>query len=100
MKKKIADNVFTTLKQNAKYRLEIISHTDCKGDAKANLLLSYKRAKTINDYLIRKGIKNTRLKSIGWGEDEPLNKCIDGIECSTIENELNIRTEFRFYATE
>ncbi len=94
------NSIVVKLNQNPTTRLEIISHTDSKGDAKLNLELSNKRSKIIFDYLITKGVSKTRLSAIGKGETELLNKCADGVPCSVKENDLNIRTEFKFYTIE
>ena len=90
------NSIVIKLNENPATRLEIVSHTDSKGDAKLNLELSNKRSKAILDYLISKGINKTLLKAIGKGETELLNKCADGVPCSVKENDLNIRTEFKF----
>ena len=94
------DAVLATLKLNPKISLEIISHTDCMGDAKTNMDISHKRATAIANYMMSKGIAKTRLKAIGKGESEPLNKCKDGITCSETENEINRCTVLKFYRTE
>jgi outer membrane protein OmpA-like peptidoglycan-associated protein len=94
------DAVIAKLKSNPKARLEIISHTDCVGDAKANADLTIKRATAIVNYMVSKGIVKTRLKAIGKGEAEPLNKCKDGVTCSEAENEVNRRTVLKFLQAE
>ncbi len=94
------DVIVIKLNLNPKMRLDIISHTDCRGDAKANVDLSVKRATDISNYLVSKGIVKTRLKAIGKGEAEPLNKCKDGVACSDAENEVNRRTVLKFYQSE
>jgi outer membrane protein OmpA-like peptidoglycan-associated protein len=53
-------------------RLELMSHTDARGNEKANLLLSQNRAKAVFTYLVReKGIDGRRLIPVGKGETEP-----------------------------
>ena len=94
------NSIVVKLNQNPTTRLEILSHTDCKGDAKLNLDLTNKRSKVIFDYLITKGVNKTRLSAIGKGEAELLNKCADGVPCSVKESDLNIRNEFKFYTIE
>jgi len=91
------DAIVVKLKSNPKTHLEIISHTDCIGDAKANTDLTVKRATAISNYLVSKGIAKTRLKAIGKGEAESLNKCKDGVTCSEAENEVNRRTILKFH---
>ena len=46
----------TTLKQNPEIRIELASHTDCRGNARYNEDLSQKRAQSAVDYLISSGI--------------------------------------------
>lgn len=94
------NSIVIKLNENPATRLEIVSHTDSKGDAKLNLELSNKRSKAILDYLITKGINKTIISAIGKGETELINKCADGVPCSIIENNLNVRTEFKFYSAE
>ncbi|MBK6983674.1 MAG: OmpA family protein [Bacteroidetes bacterium] len=91
------NTVITKLKSNPKTKLEIISHTDSNGDAIANNTLSSKQSNSIVTYLVSKGIAKTRLKSIGKGESEILNKCQDDIPCAEKDHRTNRRTEFKFY---
>jgi outer membrane protein OmpA-like peptidoglycan-associated protein len=89
--------VITKLKANPKTKLEIISHTDSNGDAIENATLSSNQSNSIVDYIVSRGISKARLKSIGKGESEILNKCHDDIPCSEQEHRVNRRTEFKFY---
>lgn len=91
------NSVLVKLKANPKTKLEIISHTDSNGDAILNTTVSSKQSNSIVTYLVSKGIAKTRLKSIGKGESEILNKCHDDIPCSEQEHRVNARTEFKFY---
>ncbi len=61
---------YLELKENV--QIEIAGHTDDVGEEKPNLILSQKRAETVRNYLISKGIKATRLKAKGYGESEPI----------------------------
>ncbi len=94
------DALIVKLKVYPKARIEIISYTDCKGDKKLNASLSLKRAQIMGAYFETKGITKNRIKAFGRGEEEPLNKCVDGVPCSDTENEINRRTVFKFYQTE
>ena len=92
----ILDKVIAILNANPTIKLEVISHTDSRGDDASNLSLSQKRSSSVIDYLNLKGIDKTRLKAIGKGETEVKNRCINGIDCSDKEHEFNRRTEFIF----
>jgi CHAT domain-containing protein len=56
--------------KGAKIRIE--GHTDSVGDAKFNLRLSQKRAKTIYDYLTKNGIPAEHLNYTGKGDTEQI----------------------------
>lgn len=88
------DVLMEKLIENPKLNIQITTHTDCKGDSKYNNELSLKRANAIATYFVRKGIDKSRIITIGKGESEPLNRCIDGEKCSEAELEINRRTEF------
>lgn len=91
------NTVVIKLKDNPKTKLEILTHTDSNGDAKINTGLSLKQSTSIANYLVSKGILKTRIKAVGKGEEEILNKCKDGVTCSEEEYKKNRRTEFKFY---
>lgn len=81
------------MRKNPELKLEIRSHTDCRGNESYNTDLSLKRAESVVQYLINQSIDNTRLNSVGLGESEPLQKC-DCDKCSESEHAVNRRTSF------
>lgn len=89
------DVIVTKLKALPNSKIDIISHTSCKGDNKLNLALSLKRANLILNYFALKGISKLRLKAIGKGETEPLNECVDNFPCTNDELEENNRIDFK-----
>ena len=52
--------------------LLIVGHTDNVGSQGYNLPLSQKRAQSVKDYLVSKGIASSRLTSKGKGLEEPI----------------------------
>lgn len=94
------DVVLTKLKNYPGATVEIVSHSDCRGGSAANQILSQKRSESIAHYFISKGLSSNKIKSIGKGEEEPVNHCVDGVPCSEKELAANRRTEFRFYQSE
>jgi len=62
------DNLVELMQENPSMVVQINGHTDNVGKPADNLLLSNNRAKSVVDYLIKKGIPATRLKSKGFGE--------------------------------
>jgi len=92
----VLDEVLIILQANPNVKLEVISHTDSRGDDASNLSLSQKRSNAVIEYLVSKGVNNDLLKAIGKGESSIANRCTNGIECSDKEHEFNRRTEFKF----
>jgi outer membrane protein OmpA-like peptidoglycan-associated protein len=89
------DQIAMVMQRNPKILVELRSHTDSRGDASYNKMLSAKRAKSAVAYLNKKGISANRFKAEGLGEEELINECADGIECSDPEHSINRRTEIR-----
>ena len=75
--------------------MELIAHTDARGTAAYNQLLSEKRGQSALDYLVNKGVPASRLSAIGKGETELLNQCDNGVKCTEAQHQLNRRTEFK-----
>ncbi|WP_426493057.1 OmpA family protein [Hymenobacter sp. 102] len=71
-------------------RLEISGHTDNVGKAEYNKDLSQRRAKTVVDYLVAKGIDKSRLTFAGYGDTQPVAS-----NASKAGRQLNRRTEFK-----
>jgi outer membrane protein OmpA-like peptidoglycan-associated protein len=67
------NSLYDTLVINKKIKLEIAGHTDNTGDAAANRHLSQKRADSIREYLVGKGISADRILSKGYGQTQPLS---------------------------
>ena len=70
--------------------IELAGHTDSEGEADMNLDLSQRRAETVRNYLIKKGIAANRLTAVGYGETQPIAS-----NESDIGKGLNRRTEVR-----
>jgi len=83
------------MQDNPTLKIQLSAHTDSRGDKKYNLELSYKRSASARDYLISQGIDQHRIQSIGYGEEQPRNHCIDGVKCSEAEHIYNRRTEVK-----
>ena len=73
--------------------IELISHTDSRGNADYNQRLSDLRAISAKQYLMTKGISENRIVARGAGESKLRNKCSDGVKCSEEEHQYNRRTE-------
>lgn len=65
------DNVVTVLKENPDLKVEVQGHTDNVGSAKFNQNLSEKRARSVMEYFLKKGVSQDRLTSEGYGFSRP-----------------------------
>ncbi len=88
------DKLVATLQDNPTVKIELSSHTDCRGKDAYNLTLSQKRAKSAVDYIISKGVPKDRITSKGYGESQPSEPCACD-QCSEDQHQRNRRTEFK-----
>jgi outer membrane protein OmpA-like peptidoglycan-associated protein len=68
----LLDDVAQAMKDNPKIKVEVQGHTDSVGDDNFNLKLSQKRAESVRNYLIKKGISSDRMDPKGYGENVPI----------------------------
>ncbi len=117
------DNLVETLDDNPNVTIELMSHTDSRGTPADNIELSQKRAQSVVDYLISKGIAPDRLQARGYGESQPkvvdekviaqydflesgqvlTESFINQLESPELKekaHQVNRRTEFRVLSTE
>jgi peptidoglycan-associated lipoprotein len=117
------DKLVETLTDNPEVTIELMSHTDSRDTEEYNYDLSQKRAQSVVQYLIEKGIEPERLSAKGYGESSP--KVVDAsvvaqasfLRSSTplteqyinslasdeqkeIAHQINRRTEFRVLRTD
>ena len=88
------DTIAKTLSDNPTFVIEIASHTDSRADSTYNNELSLRRAQSVVNYLVSKGIETERLRPRGYGESKLLNECKDGVSCPEEMHALNRRTTF------
>lgn len=69
---KLLGPVFRTLVAYPELLVEVRGHTDNTGDALYNSKLSKQRADSVMNYLISNGIDSRRIRSIGFGEEQPI----------------------------
>lgn len=112
------DKLVETLTDNLNVTIELMSHTDSRDTEEYNQDLSQKRAQSVVQYLIEKGVEPDRLSARGYGESSP--KVVDAAinaqspflktgtslseqyintlaneEQKEIAHQINRRTEFR-----
>jgi len=70
--KQVLDGVAEQLLAAPNVKIEIHGHTDNVGKSASNQELSERRAKAVVGYLATKGIKVSRMKAVGFGQDSPV----------------------------
>jgi outer membrane protein OmpA-like peptidoglycan-associated protein len=66
------DRLYELLIKFPAMRVEISGHTDNQGSRTTNTKLSAARAKSVVNYLVKKGIASSRLESVGYAFDQPI----------------------------
>lgn len=67
------DRVARVLQDYPQTRIRVEGHTDTKGAAEYNMVLSEKRAQAVGDALIQRGVDPSRMQMIGFGESQPVS---------------------------
>jgi len=111
------DSLLEIMQDNERIVIELASHTDARGSDASNVTLSQRRAQSVVDYLIARGIAADRMQAQGYGESVPktvdaalaakydfltegmalTEDCIEalpGDEARETAHQLNRRTEF------
>jgi peptidoglycan-associated lipoprotein len=68
----------TTYSQYSQFTIE--GHADERGTREYNIALGARRAQTVRDYLISRGIASSRMHTISYGKERPVAVCND-ISC-------------------
>ena len=92
----ILDEVVVILRDEPAIDVSVDGHTDAIGSDAYNQRLSERRAQAVRDYLVRKGISPSRLRTRGFGESEPVasNDTEEG-RAQNRRTELNVIGESR-----
>lgn len=117
------DKLIETLNDNPNVTIEIMSHTDTRNTEEYNMVLSQKRAQSVVDYLVSKGIELDRLSAKGYGKTstkvvdaaiaaqnpflkagtqltEQFVNSLPNDEQKEIAHQINRRTEFKVLRTD
>ncbi|NOZ93116.1 MAG: OmpA family protein [Acidobacteria bacterium] len=83
------------LNRYPKARIIVTGYTDSSGDEEHNLKLSERRAQSVANYLISRGVDPSRITAVGLGESDPIdtNQTPQG-------RQNNRRVEFRIHLEE
>lgn len=85
----LLEQIIKMMQKNGNLNIILLGHTDNIGSESANLIVSKKRAESIAEFLMENGIEKSRIKTVGKGEQQPLN------DNSTLQKQAeNRRVEF------
>jgi len=84
------DRIVKIMKDNPKMKIELMGHTDNRGNAEELMKLSEERVKTVKDYMVKKGINENRIKTSAFGGTKTIHK-----NDSEEERSKNRRVEFK-----
>jgi peptidoglycan-associated lipoprotein len=62
------------------YAFTIEGHADERGTREYNIALGARRAQTVRDYLIARGVEASRMRTVSYGKERPVAVCND-ISC-------------------
>ena len=85
------DTLVKILHKRKDLKIKIVGHTDNNGNEEDNKVLSERRAKTVKEYLVSKGLDEERITIIGLGSSSPISN-----NETEIGRELNRRIEIVF----
>lgn len=66
------DRISTVLRQYPQTVIRVEGHTDSTGTEAYNLDLSQRRARAVENLFVQRGVANSRLVSVGYGESLPV----------------------------
>jgi len=68
------------LSNYSRYAFTIEGHADERGTREYNIALGARRAQTVREYLVSRGIAAQRMRTISYGKERPVAVC-DDISC-------------------
>ena len=66
------EGVASFMKQDRGVRIVVEGHCDERGTVEYNLALGQKRAESVKDYLLKLGIEGSRVRTISYGKEVPV----------------------------
>lgn len=63
------------LNANSGYAIIVEGHADEQGTREYNLALGARRANAVQQFLISQGVDSTRLKTVSYGKERPIEVC-------------------------
>jgi outer membrane protein OmpA-like peptidoglycan-associated protein len=72
-------DIVSTIRDRSSDHISVVGHTDTLGDKTYNLNLSLRRASTVRDFLIQKGVREDHIETVSHGEKNLLIKTGDNV---------------------
>ncbi|MFD1794816.1 OmpA family protein [Paracoccus aurantiacus] len=69
------------LTQNAAYSAVVEGHADEPGTREFNLALGARRATSVQEYLVSKGVEAGRIRTVSFGKERPASICASEASC-------------------
>lgn len=89
------NKVIDIIQKFPQLRFQIETHTDSRGGSNTNKAISQKRADAIRTYLLQNGVSSSNISSAnGYGEENIMNNCANGVYCLEFLHKQNLRTLF------
>jgi peptidoglycan-associated lipoprotein len=63
-----------------RYNFTVEGHADERGTREYNIALGARRAQTVREYLVSRGVSGQRMRTISYGKERPVATC-DDISC-------------------
>lgn len=98
LSKEKLDEISSYLAEHPELSLVIESHTDSRASVGYNEKLSERRAKSVTQYLEKKGISSNRISAKWYSEEKLVTPCGDGVPCPEADHQLNRRSELKLIA--
>ncbi|WP_137699815.1 peptidoglycan-associated lipoprotein Pal [Marimonas lutisalis] len=73
--KRTLDGQASWLTTNTDYNVVIEGHADEQGTREYNLALGARRANAVREYLLSRGLAGTRMKTVSYGKERPIEIC-------------------------
>jgi outer membrane protein OmpA-like peptidoglycan-associated protein len=84
------DRVASVLTRYPETLIRVEGHTDSVGTEQYNLDLSYRRANSVRDLLVQRGVNISRIQPVGFGETRPI-----ATNATEAGRQLNRRVEIK-----
>ena len=84
------------LKSDTTSKVQFYVHADARGTTDYNLLLTKKRLKRIETYLIKRGVQPSQVSGKAYGKSLILNDCVDGVSCKETSHKINRRVAYKW----